>query len=40
MIRNICYENARRYLALPASERSKPTTAVQSGGKPALRRTK
>jgi glucuronate isomerase len=40
MIRNICYENARRYLALPAVDRSKPTTALQSGGKPALRRAK
>ena len=40
MIRNICCENARRYLALPTSEGSKPTIVVQSGGRPALRRAK
>jgi glucuronate isomerase len=39
MIRNICYENARCYLALPMDGKIKPITA-QSGGKSALRRAK
>jgi glucuronate isomerase len=39
MIRNICYENARRYLALPMDGKNKPT-AAQSGGKHTLRRAR
>ncbi|HEY3932440.1 MAG TPA: glucuronate isomerase [Verrucomicrobiae bacterium] len=37
MIRNICYENARHYLALPMDGKNKPI-AAQSGGKSASRR--
>jgi glucuronate isomerase len=39
MIRNICYENARRYLALPAIEKTGPKTA-RPAGKPAPLRAK
>ena len=39
MIRNICYENARNYLALPGIEKTGPKTA-QPAGKSALLRAK
>ncbi|MGD1088815.1 MAG: glucuronate isomerase [Verrucomicrobiota bacterium] len=39
MIRNICHENARNYLALPEIEKTRPKTA-QPAGKPAPLRAK
>jgi glucuronate isomerase len=39
MISNICYENARRYFALPLMESGKPQTA-RSAGKPFARRAR
>jgi glucuronate isomerase len=39
IIRNICYENARRYLTLPMDGKNRPI-AAKSGGKSALRRSK
>ena len=43
MIRNICYANARQYLALPETEENgdKPRKrTARSNGEPALKRTR